>query len=33
MSARLPARLRVVLGIVVLIAVSLALEAGQRWNH
>ena len=33
MSARLPARLRAVLGIVVLIAVSLALEAGQRWNH
>jgi hypothetical protein len=32
MSIRLRTRLRALLGIVALIAVSLALEAGQRWH-
>jgi hypothetical protein len=32
MSVRLRTRLRALLGIVGLIAMSLALEAGQRWH-
>jgi hypothetical protein len=33
MSARFATRARTLLAVAVLIAVSLALEAGQRWNH
>jgi hypothetical protein len=33
MSVRLLGRVRALLGIAFLIAISLALEAGQRWGH
>jgi hypothetical protein len=33
MSVRFATRIRAVLAVAILIAVSLALEAGQRWNH